>query len=96
MRLNKTIQALNDGLGADIFYDAIDHEDWDKANEIEDFQSAVGDAVERLKSTAELIQMLVDVINDFLPNIGNCALQDYGRLNTALIESEKWIKENNE
>lgn len=35
----------------------------------------------------ELIQMLVDVVDDFLPNIGQCALQDYGRLNTAMIEA---------
>jgi hypothetical protein len=37
----------------------------------------------------ELIQMLVDVVNDFMPNIGNCALQDYGRLNLAMIEADK-------
>ena len=33
--------------------------------------------------------MLVEVIEDFMPNIGQCALQDYGRLNTALIEADK-------
>jgi hypothetical protein len=36
----------------------------------------------------ELIQMLVDVVEDFLPNIGMCALQDYGRLNTAMMEAK--------
>jgi hypothetical protein len=36
----------------------------------------------------ELIQMLVEVVEDFLPNIGVCALQDYGRLNTAMIEAK--------
>ena len=37
----------------------------------------------------QLIQMLTDVVEDFLPNIGNCALQDYGRLNDAMIASKK-------
>lgn len=37
----------------------------------------------------KLIQMLRDVIEDFLPNIGSCVLQDYGRLNIAMIESSK-------
>lgn len=36
----------------------------------------------------ELIKLLVEVIEDFMPNIGKCALQDYGRLNTALIEAD--------
>ena len=58
-----------------------------------------GDATELWNervSDKELIQMLVDVIQDFLPNIGNCALQDYGRLNTALIEADKRLKEDDE
>lgn len=29
------------------------------------------------------------VVLDFMPNIGQCALQDYGRLNSALIQAEK-------
>lgn len=41
----------------------------------------------------ELIQMLLDVVEDFMPNIGQCALQDYGRLNTALIEANKRLKQ---
>jgi len=43
-------------------------------------------------SDTELIKMLVEVIEDFLPNIGKCALQDYGRLNHALIEADKRLK----
>ena len=37
----------------------------------------------------KLIRMLTDVVEDFLPNIGSCALQDYGRLNDAMIASSK-------
>jgi hypothetical protein len=37
--------------------------------------------------------MLTEVVEDFLPNIGNCALQDYGRLNTAMIASKKRLKD---
>ncbi len=33
----------------------------------------------------KLIKMLVETIYDFLPNIGQCVLQDYGRLNTGLV-----------
>ena len=32
----------------------------------------------------EVIRRLVCVVNDFLPNIGTCCLQDYENLNTAL------------
>ena len=33
----------------------------------------------------ELCRQAELVIEDFMPNIGQCALQDYGRLNTVLI-----------
>jgi len=36
-----------------------------------------------------LIKIGKEVVEDFLPNIGNCALQDYGRLNDFMIEAEK-------
>jgi hypothetical protein len=39
----------------------------------------------------KLISDLVAVIDDFLPNIGKCVLQDYGRLNTALIEAREFL-----
>jgi hypothetical protein len=84
----KLTQALETGVSADIFYDAHDHGDAEASAEIEDFQKAVGEAVELLKTDTQLIQMLLDVVEDFLPNIGVCALQDYGRLNTAMIEAK--------
>ena len=43
----------------------------------------------------ELIKLLSEVIDDFLPNIGTCVLQDYGKLNTALIESAKYLEKAN-
>jgi hypothetical protein len=36
-----------------------------------------------------LVLMGEKVVEDFLPNIGKCALQDYGRLNEFLIEAAK-------
>ena len=51
---------------------------------------AVVMALEREETEdTKLIQMLTDVVEDFLPNIGTCALQDYGRLNEAMIASSK-------
>lgn len=34
---------------------------------------------------AEHVKDLVDTILDFMPNVGKCALQDYGRLNRVLL-----------
>ncbi|MES2367163.1 MAG: hypothetical protein V4563_14900 [Pseudomonadota bacterium] len=34
------------------------------------------------------------VVNDFMPNIGQCALQDYGRLNRALLEATRLLNDN--
>ena len=34
-----------------------------------------------------LVKMGEAVVEDFMPNIGACALQDYGRLNEFLIEA---------
>ena len=34
-------------------------------------------------------RMGYDVVQDFLPNIGKCALQDYGRLNDFMIMAAK-------
>lgn len=39
----------------------------------------------------KLIKKLTDVVLDFMPNIGVCDLQNYGRLNEALIESERRV-----
>lgn len=45
------------------------------------------------KRMKDLVRMAVAVVEDFLPNIGRCALQDYDRLNTFLIESKKALEE---
>lgn len=37
----------------------------------------------------EAIRLLFETVCDFMPNIGNCALQDYGQLNTGLIQGRK-------
>ena len=42
--------------------------------------------IERLK---EMVAKGKRVVEDFLPNIGNCALQNYGELNEFMIESEE-------
>lgn len=35
-----------------------------------------------------IVKMGTEVVEDFLPNVGKCALQDYARLNEFLIESK--------
>ena len=39
-----------------------------------------------------LVATGVEVVEDFLPNIGNCALQDIGRLNHFLIDAKAGAK----
>lgn len=51
------------------------------------------EAVTQFDRDTALIAKMVKVIEDFMPNIGNCALQDYGRLNEALMESSQRLKE---
>lgn len=50
-------------------------------------------AVQELEAERDRLRALVKqgeaVVNDFMPNIGRCALQDYGRLNDFLIEAGK-------
>lgn len=38
-----------------------------------------------------LARKLTAVVEDFLPNIGKCVLQDYGQLNDALMESTRLL-----
>jgi len=42
--------------------------------------------IQRLK---EMVAKGKRVVEDFLPNIANCALQNYGELNEFMIESEQ-------
>jgi hypothetical protein len=44
------------------------------------------DEIERLTA---LVKMGEEVVMDFMPNIGKCALQDYGRLNEFLMAAAK-------
>lgn len=41
----------------------------------------------------KILAMGVEVVEDFLPNVAQCALQDYGRLNQFMIDSEAALKE---
>ena len=41
----------------------------------------------------KLVLMGLAVVEDFLPNIGNCTLQDFGRLNDFLIAAHKLQRE---
>jgi hypothetical protein len=47
------------------------------------------EAANELERLQALVLMGARVVNDFLPNIGRCALQDYGALNQFLLEAEK-------
>lgn len=45
------------------------------------------------KEIIEVLELLIGTIDDFLPNIGKCVLQDYGRLNEGLIRGRKLLSE---
>lgn len=45
-----------------------------------------------LVSMRETLARAIEVIEDFMPNIGQCVLQDYGRLNDVLCESSQLLK----
>lgn len=40
-----------------------------------------------------LVRQLHAVVEDFMPNIGKCVLQDYKRLNDTLVEARKFLGE---
>ena len=44
---------------------------------------------ERMKDMRELAKLGYAVVNDFLPNVANCALQDYGALNDFMIKAKE-------
>lgn len=46
--------------------------------------------IERLRA---LVAIGVQVVDDFMPNIGNCALQDIGRLNDFLMAADTLAKQ---
>lgn len=46
---------------------------------------------QRFDDLYSLMKMGHDVVQDFLPNVGQCALQDYGRLNNFLIMAREEI-----
>ncbi len=45
------------------------------------------------KRMKALIPRLVAVIDDFLPNVGRCALQNYGELNSSLVDARALMRE---
>ena len=49
--------------------------------------------IQRLK---EMVAMGRRVVEDFLPNIGQCALQNYGELNEFMIQSAALENKDNE
>ncbi len=44
---------------------------------------------DKLKDMRELADMGYAVVKDFLPNVGDCALQDYGVLNDFMIRAKE-------
>ena len=39
----------------------------------------------RIRELRDLVKMGHEVVEDFMPNIAQCVLQDYGRMNASLI-----------
>jgi len=46
-----------------------------------------------LVALRDTLAQAIAVIEDFMPNIGRCVLQDYGRLNDVLRDSGRLLKE---
>ena len=51
---------------------------------------------EEITRLRKLVLMGKRVVDYFLPNIGNCALQNYGELNEFMIEADKEEKRTGE
>lgn len=48
---------------------------------------------QKIIRTQNCLRDAILVIEDFMPNIGRCVLQDYGRLNDVLCLSRELLKE---
>lgn len=48
--------------------------------------------LKQLVDTQRCLTEAIKVIEDFLPNISKCVLQDYGRLNGVLCDSRRLLK----
>jgi hypothetical protein len=53
-------------------------------------EAAVGYERDELR---KLVRKGLDVVLDFMPNLPNCAIQDYARLNEFMIEAAKYDHE---
>ena len=53
------------------------------------FRCVVENNNKALDDLSSLAKMGKHVVEDFLPNVGQCALQDYGRLNDFMILASK-------
>ena len=58
-----------------------------KIKESEDYAYLFANSPELLKAC----KLLLATVDDFMPNIGHCVLQDYGRLNDGLIKGRAVI-----
>ena len=45
-----------------------------------------------LVALRDTLAQAIAVIEDFMPNIGRCVLQDYGRLNDVLLDSGRLLR----
>ena len=50
------------------------------------------EVAEQLAKTQRCLRDAILVIEDFMPNIGRCVLQDYERLNDVLCDSRELLK----
>ena len=53
------------------------------------FETNPSGTMDELKRMRKLVKLGEAVVEDFMPNIGNCVLQDYGRLNEFLMEADR-------
>jgi len=58
-----------------------------------DYETMPVGTKKELKRLRKLVVTGLEVVEDFMPNIGKCALQDYGRLNTFTIEADQVRRE---
>jgi len=51
------------------------------------FKTVIEQNNQYVDDTRQLAKMGYEVVKDFLPNVGQCALQDYGRLNEFMMQA---------
>ncbi len=87
VRLTPAIKEILQSKEAKHYIDHIERAQRQLVNMIE--RECQGQAIKIAPDYADLAKTGYEVVLDFMPNVANCALQDYGRLNDFMIAAAK-------